>query len=92
MRDDRRLLSTGYPANVTIRGVRFAMLDHLSGIVEILVTHAALDRMEAQAGDRTEYLHRFEKHKEKFERIANDKFGRGEIEDDGSVAVLPGDC
>ena len=91
MSDDRRLLSTGYPANVTIRGVRFAMLDHLSGIVEIL-THAALDRLQAQAGDRTDYLDRFEKHKEKFERIANEKFGRGDIKDDGSVAVLPGDC
>ena len=92
MSGDRRLLSTGYPANVTIRGVRFAMLDHLSGIVEILVTHSALDRMETQADGGTDYLVRFDKHKERFERIANDKFARGEIEDDGSVAVLPGDC
>jgi hypothetical protein len=91
MSGDRRLLSTGYPANVTIRGVRFAMLDQLRGIVEVLVTHAALDRIEAHADGRADYLGRFEKHRERFERVVNDKFARGEIEDDGSVAVLPRD-
>jgi hypothetical protein len=91
MSGDRCLLSTGYPANVTIRGVRFAMLDQLRGIVEVFVTHAALDRVEAQADGRTDYLARFEKHRERFERVVNDKFARGEIEDDGSVAVLPRD-
>ena len=84
MSGDRCLLSTGYPTNVTIRGVRFAMLDQLRGIVEVLVTHAALDRIEAKADGRTDYLGRFEKHRERFERIANDKFGRGEFEDDGA--------
>ena len=71
MSDDRRLLSTGYPANVTIRGIRFAMLrvDHLRDIVEVLVTHPALDRIEALADGRTDYLGRFDKHKERFERI-----------------------
>ena len=92
MSDDERLRPTGYPANVTIRGIRFAMLDHLRGIVEVFVTHAALDRMEAQDDGSTNYLGRFNKHKERFERIANDKFALGEIEDDGSVAVLAGDC
>jgi Protein of unknown function (DUF1488) len=88
---DRRLLPIGYPTNVTIRGVRFAMLDHLGSIVDVLVTHAALDRMEVPALDGGDYLARFAKHRESFERVANDKFVRGEAEDDGSIAVLPGD-
>jgi hypothetical protein len=58
-------------------------------LVDILVTHAALDRMEVPAGD--DYLARFDKHRASFERVANDKYARGEIEDDGSIALLPGD-
>ena len=88
MSEAQRLLAIAYPANVTIRGIRFAMLD-LGDLVDILVTHAALDRVEAPGGG--DYLERFEKHRATFERVANDKYVRGEIEDDGSIAVLPGD-
>jgi hypothetical protein len=91
MSGDRRLLPIGYPANVTIRGVRFAMQDHLGGIVELLVTHAALDRKEAPAYGGGEYLARFAKHRESFERTANDKFVHGKIEEDGSIALLASD-
>lgn len=61
----------------------------LGKIVHILVTHAALDRMEAP----TDYdaLARFEKHRATFEQFANDKFVCSETEEDGSIAVLPGD-
>jgi Protein of unknown function (DUF1488) len=88
MTEVQRLVAIAYPANVTIRGIRFAMLD-LGDLVDILVTHAALDRMEVSTGD--DYLARFDKHRASFERVANDKYARGEIEDDGSIALLPGD-
>jgi hypothetical protein len=91
MSGDRQLLSIGYPASVTIRGVRFAMLDHLKDIVDVLVTHAALDRMAARVDGSADYLGRFGLHKEKFEDIANDKFIRGDLTEDGTISVLPGD-
>lgn len=91
MSGDWRLVPIAYPPNVTARGVRFAMLD-LGKLVDILVTHAALDRMEVPGAGGRDYLARFEKHRERFERIANNKFARGETENDGTVAVLPGDC
>jgi uncharacterized protein DUF1488 len=69
----QRLLPIAYPANVTIRGVRFAMLD-LGDLVDILVTNAALDRMEVPVVSGSDYLARFKKHRESFERVANDKF------------------
>ncbi len=90
MSGDWRLLPIAYPPNVAVRGVRFAMLD-LGELVDILVTHAALDRMEAPGVGGSDYLARFEKHRVSFERVANDKFVRGETENDGSIAVLPGD-
>ena len=79
-----------YPANVSVRGVRFAMLDQ-GQLVDVLVTHAALDRMEPPSVGNTDYLARFSKHRESFERIANDKFVRKVIEVDGSIAVIVGD-
>ena len=87
---EQRLLPIAFPANVTVRGVRFAMLD-LGQLIEILVTHGALDRMEPPSAGSTDYLARFAKHRESFERIANDKFIRHALEDDGSIAVLAGD-
>ena len=88
--DQRRLTSIAYPAYETIRGVRFAMLD-LGEIVDILVTHAALDRLEAPLVSDGDSLARFAKHRGRFEQVANDKYVRGDAEEDGSIAVLPGD-
>ena len=79
-----------YPANVSVRGVRFAMLDQ-GQIVDVLVTHAALDRMEPPSVGSSDYLARFAKHRETFERVANYKFIRNAIEANGSIAVLAGD-
>ena len=87
---EQRLLPIAFPANVTVRGVRFAMLD-LGQLIEILVTHGALDRMEPPGGSSSDYLARFAKHRESFERLANEKFIRNAIEEDGSIAVLAGD-
>ena len=91
MSEDRRLLSNGYPANVSVRGVRFAMVDHLGGGVEILVSHAALDSTEAPDDNSGDYLARFDKHRAKFEQIASEKHSRGKIQDDGSITLLVDD-
>ena len=90
MSEDWHILPVAYPANVTVRGVRFAMMDQ-GQLIDILVTHGALDRMEPPIGGGGDYLARFAKHRESFERIANDKFGRGATEADGSIAVRAGD-
>ena len=81
----------GYPANVSIRGVRFAMIDHLGGEVEILVSHAALDSTEAPSESGGDYLARFDKHRAKFEQIASEKHSRGKIQGDGSITLLVDD-
>jgi hypothetical protein len=90
MSEDWRILPVAYPANVTVRGVRFAMMDQ-GQLIDVLVTHAALDRIEAPSVSGGDYLARFAKHRETFERVANDKFIRNAVEDDGSIAVLAGD-
>jgi hypothetical protein len=61
----------------------------LGDLVDILVTYAALERMEVPI-DR-DALARFGKHRVIFEQIANHKFVGDETEEDGSIAVLPGD-
>ena len=90
MSDNWRILPIACPPNVTVRGIRFAMQDQ-GQLVDVLVTHAALDRMEPPSVGSTDYLARFAKHRENFERIANDKFVRKVIEVDGSIAVIVGD-
>jgi len=90
MSDIWRIQPMAYPANVTVRGVRFAMMDQ-GHLIEILVTHGALDRMEPPSAGCSDYLGRFAKHRESFERIANNKFIRNAIEENGSIAVLAGD-
>ena len=90
MSEDWRILPMAYPANVAVRGIRFAMMDQ-GHLIEILVTHGALDRMEPSSDGNTDYLARFAKHRESFERLANEKFIRNAIEEDGSIAVLAGD-
>ena len=90
MSEGWRILPMAYPANVTVRGVRIAMMDQ-GHLIEILVTHGALDRREPPSGSSSDYLGRFAKHRESFERLANEKFIRNAIEEDGSIAVLAGD-
>ena len=86
MSDIWRIQPMAYPANVTVRGVRFAMMDQ-GHLIEILVTHGALDRIEPPSAG-SDYLGRFAKRRESFERLANEKFIRNAIEEDGSIAVL----
>jgi hypothetical protein len=85
-----QLLPIAYPAHASIRGVQFAMLD-LGMLVHILVTHAALDRIEKPTEGDDGYVARFAKHRGRFEQVANDKYARGDVEPSGTIAVLPGD-
>ena len=80
------LSSIGNPAHETIRGVRFAMLGGVE-LVVILVTHGALDEVEASPPAKGTYLDRFEKFREQFEQIASSKHQRGQVEITGAVIV-----
>jgi hypothetical protein len=82
---------TGYPAHKSIRGVHFPMLNGPQ-FVYVLVTYATLDHVEAPAA-AGDYVARFiiMRHRDRFEQIANSKFARGQVEDVGSIKVLPGD-
>ena len=62
-----------------------------AGLVAVLVTHAALEEIEAPRPAASGYLDRFEKHREKFEQIASSKHQRGQIEITGAVIVHAGD-
>ena len=84
------LAPTGYPAHKSIRGVHFTMLNGPQ-LVYVVVTYAALDGVEAPAATAGDYVARFTRHRDRFEQIANSKFARGQVEDVGSVTVLPGD-
>ena len=83
------LSPTGYPAHKSIRGVHFTMLSGPQ-LVYVFVTYAALDGVEALAAGG-DYVARFTRHRDRFEQIANSKFARGQVEDVGSITVLPGD-
>ena len=84
------LSSIGNPAHETIRGVQFSMLGG-AGLVAVLVTHAALEEIEAPRPEKEGYLRRFETHREKFEQIASSKHQRGQVEETGAVIVHAGD-
>ena len=84
------LSPTGYPANKSIRGVHFTMLNGPQ-FVYVSVTYATLDHVEAPAAAGGDYVARFTRHRDRFEQIANSKFARGQVEDVGSIKVLPGD-
>ena len=78
------------PAHKTIRGVRFAMLDGVE-LVTVLVTHAALEAIEAPQPAKDACLDHFEKHRAKFEQIASSKHQRGQVEISGTLIVHAGD-
>jgi hypothetical protein len=83
------LSPTGFPAHKSIRGVHFTMRDGPQ-LIYVSVTYAAIDHVEAPAA-AGDYVARFTRHRDRFEQIANSKFARGQMEDVGSIKVLPGD-
>jgi hypothetical protein len=80
---------TGYPAHKSIRGIHFTMRNGPQ-FVHVMVKYAALDHVEAPAA-AGDYIARFTRHRDRFEQVANSKFARGQVEDAGSITVLPGD-
>ena len=56
-----------------------------------MVTHAALEEIEAPRPERDGYLGRFERHRGTFEQIASNKHRRGQVEMTGAVIVHAGD-
>ena len=84
------LSSIGNPAWNTIRGVRFAM-QYGPTLIEVLVTHAALEDIERIPLGAGGHLACFKKHRDTFEQTASAKHQRGQLEEDGLVMVLPGD-
>jgi hypothetical protein len=61
------------------------------GLVAVLVTYAALEELEALRQEREGYLGRFERHRDRFERIASSEHQRGQVEILGVVIVDAGD-
>lgn len=84
------LSSIAQPAHETIRGVKFAMRDG-SALVPILVAHAALQVIEWSPPGSGDYLARFEKYRERLERVAAKKHLQGQVEGDGSIVVQRSD-
>ena len=84
------LAPTGYPAHKSIRGIHFTMRNGPQ-FVHVMVTYAALDHVEAPAAAGGDHVARFTRHRDRFEQVANIKFARGQVEDVGSITVLPGD-
>ncbi len=85
-----RLAPSGIPPHKSARGIRFTML---SGphFVPVLIAYAALDGIEGPSTEAADHVARFARHRNRFEQIANEKYTRGQIEDDGSIAVRPDD-
>jgi hypothetical protein len=69
------LAPTGYPAHKSIRGVHFTMLNRPQ-FVYVLVTYAALDRVEALAAGG-DYVARFTRHRDRFDREQQVRAGAG---------------
>ena len=80
------LSSVGNPAWQSIRGVRFSMLNGPM-LVVVLVTHDAVDDVEAATPGDGGSLARFNKHRDRFELAASAKHQRGQAEEDGLVIV-----
>ncbi len=60
-------------------------------IVSILVAYAALQAIEWSPSGWGDYLTRFQKHRVALEQIASNKYGRSEIEENGSILIRTGD-
>jgi hypothetical protein len=84
------LIPIANPAQETIRGVRFSMLDG-TFFVSVLVTHGALNGIEPSEPGSLDHLTCFRKHRRRLEHLASLKYDRGELEENGSVLVEASD-
>jgi hypothetical protein len=84
------LSSVAQPPHESIRGVHFAMMNG-TVLVNILVLHAVLQSMDWSPPGSGDYLARFQKHRSVLEEIASGKYGRGLIEENGTIVIQKGD-
>ena len=60
-------------------------------LVAILVAHAALQSIEWSPPGSGDYLARFERNRDRLEKIASKKHGRGQMEQNGSIVIQKSD-
>ena len=84
------LSSVALPPHASIRGVHFAMMNG-TVLVNILILHAVLQSMDWSPPGSGDYLARFQKHRSVLEEIASGKYGRGLIEENGTIVIQKGD-
>jgi hypothetical protein len=73
-------------AEHSLKSVRFLMKDGCKR-VPVLVSNPALVDIELPAADARGYFDAFKQYRKCFERIASQKYDRGQIETDGSVCI-----
>ena len=78
------------PAHNTIRDVRFAMREG-GMLMFVVVSHGALETMGPSTPGADDHLTRFEKNRSAFERIAVQKYERGQIDEDGFIFIQDAD-
>ena len=78
------------PAHNTIRDVRFAMREG-GMLMFVVVTHAALESMASSTPGAEDHLGRFEQNRNAFERIAIQKYERGDVDDEGFIFIQKAD-
>ncbi len=69
-----------------LKAVRFAMKDGAK-TVTVLISGPALEDVDIPPPEDGRYLKRFKQFRKNFERLASDKYDRGEVESDGSVLL-----
>ena len=69
-----------------LKAVRFAMKDGAKAVT-VLIAGSALEDVDIPPPDDGRYLRRFKQLRRNFERLASDKYDRGEVENDGTVLI-----
>ncbi len=69
-----------------LKAVRFAMKDGAK-TVTVLISAPALEDVDILPPRDERYFARFKQFRKNFERIASDKYDRGQVESDGTVLV-----
>lgn len=73
-----------------VSAVRFMMKDGARP-VRILISYTALERFGSTVGCCKSSFDTFKKNRRLFERVARDKYNRGNLEWDGTILIRPAD-
>jgi hypothetical protein len=82
--------ATAAQSDKQLSAVRFLMKDGARPI-PILISYKALERYGSTAGCCKSSFDAFKRHRRVFERLARDKFIRGNLESDGTIFIRPAD-